>query len=43
MNSPGYPDGHQVLADLGDPFVQAFIDAVDGARDIREAEEEAGS
>lgn len=33
MNSFGYPDGDQVLTDLGDHFVQAFIDAVDGARD----------
>lgn len=33
MISGGYPECGQVLADLGDPFVQAFIDAVDGARD----------
>lgn len=33
MNSSGYPDGDQVLADLGDRFMHSFIDAVDGARD----------
>lgn len=33
MISGGYPECDQVLADLGDRFVQAFIDAVDGARD----------
>lgn len=33
MISAGYPDGEQVLSDLGGPFVNALIDAVDGARD----------
>lgn len=33
MISSGYPDGEQVLGDLGDRFVHAFIEAVDGARD----------
>lgn len=33
MISSGYPDSDQVLSDLGDRFVHAFIDAVDGARD----------
>ncbi len=33
MNSFGYPDDAEVLAELGDDFVRAFVDAVDGARD----------
>lgn len=33
MNSSRYPDSDRVLADLGDQFVHAFIDAVDGSRD----------
>jgi len=33
MISSAHPDSDRVLADLGTPFVQAFIDAVDGARD----------
>jgi hypothetical protein len=33
MNSSGYPDSEQVLADLGDRFVNSFISAVDGARE----------
>ena len=32
MLSDGKPNSHQVLADLGEPFVNAFVDAVDGAR-----------
>lgn len=33
MISRGYPDSDQVLTDLGSPFVHAFLDAVDGARE----------
>jgi hypothetical protein len=33
MISAGYPDAARVLEDLGDGFVHAFVDAVDGARD----------
>ncbi|MBM7411135.1 hypothetical protein JOE38_000958 [Clavibacter michiganensis] len=33
MNPASVPDRDRVLADLGDPFVQSFIAAVDGARD----------
>lgn len=33
MNSSDYPSDDQVLADLGEDFVHAFIDSVDGARD----------
>lgn len=33
MNSREYPSDDQVMADLGEDFVFAFIDSVDGARD----------
>jgi hypothetical protein len=33
MNSSPHPDSEKVLSDLGDEFVHAFMDAVDGARD----------
>lgn len=33
MISVDFPDGDQVLRDLGDAFVHAFIDAVEGAKD----------
>ncbi|MCJ1687167.1 hypothetical protein [Rathayibacter sp. VKM Ac-2927] len=33
MNDGPYPDSDRVLADLGDRFVTAFVEAVDGARD----------
>ncbi|WP_309615055.1 hypothetical protein [Salinibacterium sp.] len=33
MYSHENPNSDQVLADLGAPFVQAFVDAVDGSRD----------
>lgn len=33
MISGSYPDDARVLDDLGTPFIEAFIDAIDGARD----------
>jgi hypothetical protein len=33
MNSPVFPTSTQVLSDLGDSFMNAFIRAVDGARE----------